>query len=54
MKNGMEKIREMGEGIIKLREVTGSRNVVGFGNRNFITGVGIWEPRKLKYLGLRV
>lgn len=43
----MEKIREMGEGIIKLREVIRSRNVVGFGNRNFITGIGIWEPRKL-------
>ena len=50
----MEKIREMREGIIKLREVTGSRNVVGFGNRNFIIGMGTWEPRKLKYLGLRV
>ena len=50
----MEKIRDMGEGIIKLREVTWSRNFVGFGNRNFITGMGIWEPRKLKCLGLRV
>ena len=50
----MEKIRDMGEGIIKLREVIGSRNVVGFGNRNFFIGMGIWEPRKLTYLGLRV
>ena len=50
----MEKIREMGEGIIKLREVIGSRNVVGFGNRNLIIGIGIWEPRKLNFLGLRV
>ena len=50
----MEKIREMGEGIIELREVTGSGNVVGFGNRNFIIGMGIWEPRNLKFLGLRV
>ena len=54
MGNGVKKIREMGEGIIKLREVTGSRNVVGSGNRNFITSMGIWEPRNLKYLGLRV
>ena len=50
----MEKIREMGEGIIELREVTRSGNFVGFRNRNFITGMGIWEPWKLKYLGLRV
>ena len=54
MGNGIENIRYMGEGIIKLREVTGSRNVVGFGNMNFIIGVGIWEPRKLTYLGLMV
>ena len=50
----MEKIREMGEGIIELREVIGRGNVVGFRNRNFITGMGIWEPRNFKYLGLRV
>ena len=50
----MENIRDMGEGIIKLREVTGSINDVGFWNMNFIKGMGIWEPRKLKYLGLRV
>ena len=50
----MEKVREMGEGIIELRKVTRSRNVVGFWNRNFITGMGIWEIRKLKYLDLRV
>ena len=50
----MEKIREMGEGVIELREMTGSGNFVGFRNRNFITGMGIWEARNLKYLGLRV
>ena len=50
----MEKIREMGEGIVELGEVTWSGNFVGFGNRNFITGMGIWKPRNLKYLGLRV
>ena len=50
----MEKIREMGEGISILRVVTGSRNFVGFRNMNFITGMGIWEPRNLKYLGIRV
>ena len=50
----MEEIMDMGEGIIKLREVTGSRNVVGLWNRKFITGMAIWEPRNFKYLGLRV
>ena len=44
----------MGEGIVELREVTRSGNIVGFRNRNFITGMGIWEPRNLKYLGLMV
>ena len=50
----MEKIREMGEGIVELREVIGSRNFLGFLNMNFIIGMGIWEPNNLKYLGLRV
>ena len=50
----MEKFMEMGEGIVELRDVTGSKYVVGFRNRNFITCMGIWELRNLKYLGLRV
>ena len=37
----MEKIREMGEGVYEMREVTWSRNDKGIVNGNLITGIEI-------------
>ena len=44
----LEKIREMGEGIMEIWEVMGGQNVKGIGNENLITGLGKGLPRNVE------